>query len=360
MGKVTASVIVNAINNLPRNMDFTYVNPKTPGRIHIEDVHTPEGPIHFKRWNPNKGETRALSSIESISSEMIWRFANALSEGDPINVDRVFGGSYNTRSVLEALLAHTPEFYYCYPGRIKDIGGFTSVERGHKHLIWLPNEPHANGHLCQKNVEGMEISEIPIQTITYDAISLPDSYNLPAGIEIEVARRHVQIQIALYCIGFQLGYSTYIARNDSSVLYQNTPLIQHEGIIKNMNDETMLSGFPNAASSAALIDCIWFQNRHLMPAVMEVEHSTGVISGLDRMNRFRQYAGAIRTRYVIVAPDEDRDMVVDRINRPEFREMDARFFPYSSVEELYSICKRRKLSGVTENFLDCYMEKVLC
>lgn len=359
MGKITAAVLVKAINNLPRNIDYTYVSPRTPGRIYIEDVHSPEGPIHIRRWNPNKCETKQNAQIESISSEMIWRLANAFSEGDPLNVDRVFGGSYNTRSVLEALLAHTPEFYYCYPGRIKDIGGITSIERGHKHLIWLPDEPHENGHLCEKNVEGMEISEIPMQTITYDSITLPDTYVSSNGIQIEVARRHIQMQIALYCIGFQLGYSTYIARNDSGVIYQNAPLIQHDGIIRDMNSETMLSGFPNAASSAALIDCIWFQNRHLMPAVMEVEHSTGVISGLDRMNRFRQYAGAIRTRYVIVAPDEDRDTVIDKINRPEFRDMDARYFPYSSVEELYSICKKRKLNGVTENFLDCYMEKVV-
>ena len=52
---------------------------------------------------------------------MIWRVANAISEGEPINFDRVLGGSYNTRSVLESLLASTPEFYYCYPGRIMDI-----------------------------------------------------------------------------------------------------------------------------------------------------------------------------------------------------------------------------------------------
>ena len=359
MGKITAGILVKAINNLPRNIDYTYVNPRTPGRIFIEDIHSPEGPIHFRRWNPNKGETKQTVEVESISSEMIWRLANALSAGDPLNVDRVFGGSYNTRSVLEALIAHTPEFYYCYPGRIKDTGGITSIERGHKHLIWLPEEPHENGRLKEKNVEGMEVSEIPMQTITYDAITLPDTYTTTSSIEIEVARRHIQMQIALYCIGFQLGYSTYIARNDSGVIYQDAPLIQHKGIIRDMNNETMLSGFPNAASSAALIDCIWFQNRHLMPAVMEVEHSTGVISGLDRMNRFRQYAGAIRTRYVIVAPDEDRDTVVDKINRPEFRDMDARYFPYSSVEELYGICKRRKLNGVTENFLDCYMERVV-
>lgn len=42
-----------------------------------------------------------------------------------------------------------------------------------------------------------------------------------------------------------------------------------------------------------------------------------------------------------------------------FRELDTRFFPYSAVEELYTICQRRKLRGVTEDFLDCYMEPMV-
>ena len=46
MSKLTASILVKAINNLPKNTDYTYVNPNTPGRIHIEDVHSPEGCRH--------------------------------------------------------------------------------------------------------------------------------------------------------------------------------------------------------------------------------------------------------------------------------------------------------------------------
>ena len=358
MPHVSANMLISAIKNLPRRTDFTYIASTSPGRIRLINIHEPEGPIVFKRWNPNKGETPNAAKEESISSEMIWRLANAFSEGEPINTDRVLGASYNTRSVLESLLAHTPEFFYCYPGRVQEIAGRCTIKKGHKHLIWLPNEPHQNGVLVEKNVENMAISEIPTHNITYDAIQIPPEF-INSNIDINVQRRHIQIQIALYCIGKQLGYSTWIARNDRGVLYQNQPLFEHIGIIQDMSSETMLVGFPHAIEAASLIDCIWFQNQHLMPAVMEVEHSTGVTSGLDRMERFRQYAGAIRTRYVIVAPDDDRNKVVDRVNRPEFHLLDARYLPYSAVEELYSICKRRNLHGVTEEFLDCYMEKVL-
>lgn len=44
-------------------------------------------------------------------------------------------------------MAHTPEFYYCYPGRIMDINDHVTVENGHKHLMWKPEEPHAYGEM---------------------------------------------------------------------------------------------------------------------------------------------------------------------------------------------------------------------
>lgn len=149
MVKYTAYNLVRAISLLPQNTNYNYVNSRTPGLIHIENVKLPAGPIKIRRWNPNKGETFTGARTESISSEMIWRVANAVNQGEPINLDRILGGSYNTRSVLETLMALTPEFYYCYPGRIKDIDGHSSIEHGHKHLIWLPDEPHEPGILIE-------------------------------------------------------------------------------------------------------------------------------------------------------------------------------------------------------------------
>ena len=326
--------------------------------IHIDEVQLPAGPIRFRRWNPNKGETFQEVKIESISSEMIWRVANAIQEGDPFNIDRIVGASYNTRSVLEALIALTPEFYFCYPGRIKDIDGHSSIEHGHKHLVWLPSEPHQAGVLCEKKVPNMAISEIPMQSVTYDNLVLPPDMVIGGEMDIEVVRRHTQIQIALYLIGLQLGYRTWIAQNDKGILYKDKPLIEQPGMVHSLNDEGMISAFPGAEPSARFIDCIWFQNHRFMPAVMEVEHTTGVTSGLTRMKGLQDRIPALKTRYVIVAPDEDWDKVVEEINRPQFASLDARYFAYSSVEELYHICTHRSLHGVTEEFLDCYMERV--
>lgn len=357
MQKLTASNIVAFINQLDKKTNFNYLNPKNKGLIKIEEVELPEGPIRIRRWDPTKGETSTNKKIEPISSELIWRIANAFTANQPINFDRVLGGSYNTRSVLEALLAHTPQFHFCYPGRIETKGGNPTVKRGHKHIIWTPETPHRNG-ITKEIKTDIVISEVPSLEVFYDALTIPNQKQA-TDLDINIQRRHAQIQVALYFIGLQLNYRTWIAQNDKGIIYQNKKLGEFEGVIVSLKDEKLMSSYEDAIRAALLIDCIWFKNGKLMPAVMEVEHSTGVTSGLTRMKNFKDKFPPFPTRYVIVAPDEDRDKVIKEANKPQFHDMNTRFFPYSAVEELYALCQKRKIKGITEEFLDCYMEPVL-
>jgi len=356
MQKITAANLVSAINQLPKKQDYNYINSRTPGLIRIVDVTLPEGPIFIKRWTPKKGETSNMAKTESISSQLIWRVANAFTENQPINIDRVLGASYNTRSVLESLIAYTPQFYYCYPGRIEDIAGKVEIKHGHKHLMWLPSEPHRNGALVEKETN-IAISEIPMRTVSYDLV-LPSTIE-NTEIDLNIARRHTQIQVALYLIGLHLGFRTWIAKNDKGVIYNDKPLIEQKGIVKTLNDEPMVYPHEGAVQAGLFIDCIWFKNHKLMPAIMEIEHTTGVTSGLTRMLEFYNKLPRFQTRYVIVAPDDDRQHVVKEANKDIFKPLKVLYFPYSAVEELYYLCERRNLNmqSVTEEFLDCFMEK---
>ncbi len=357
MKKLTASNIVSFINQLDKSISYNYLNPKNKGLIEIVGADLPEGPIRIKRWDPSKGQTSLNKKIEPISSELIWRIANAFTPNQPINFDRVLGGSYNTRSVLETLLANTPQFHYCYPGRLENTGGKSAIKKGHKHIIWTPDTPHKAGRTVEIKTE-IVISEVPAQEIVYDALVIPKEEVKP--LDIEIQKRHAQIQIALYFIGKQLNFRTWIAQNDKGILYQNKKIGEFEGVITRLQDEKLLSAYQDAAHAALLIDCIWFKNGKLMPAVMEVEHSTGVTSGLTRMKKFKDLFISLQDlRYVIVASDEDRSKVIKEANHPQFKDLNIRYFPYSAVEELYSLCQRRKIKGVTEEFLDCYMESVL-
>lgn len=353
--RVTASNIVRAINNLPRDREYNYPNAATKGRIVIHRIVEPEGPIEFKRYDPNRGERPSDKKVETISAAMVSRLANAILEGKPVNVDRVFGASYNTRSVLEALLAHTPQFYMCKPGRIEQNGSNSRLKPGHKHMLFLPNEPHEPNKIFWKDVD-LAISELAVPDVAYQGFA-PDTLPVDREMNIEQQRRHAQIQIALVLIGNQLGFRTWVAANDRSIKYGDKTISQMDGVIDSLSNERILSGYADAVDAARLIDCIWFRNGRLMPAVLEVEHSTGVTSGLTRMKGFYDLGPALRDiRWTIVAPDEDREKVVREANRDQFKPLNTRFFPYSAVEELYSLCERRKPKGITDEFLDAFME----
>ncbi|WP_277587541.1 restriction endonuclease [Psychrobacillus antarcticus] len=357
MIQITTANIVSSIAQLPRNRTYNYINPVTRNMIEIVDVSLPEGPIVIKRYNPANGGSSSNSTETSISTQMIQRVANAILPNQPINFDRVLGASYNTRSALESLMAHTPQFFYCYPGRI-DSSHEHKVSRGHKHLMWLPAKPHSLG-IMEEIKTSITISEIPAKEIYYDSLVIPNDED-SSKLDIDIKRRHSQIQIALIMIGQQLGFRTWIAQNDKGIIYNNQRIAEMPGVVDSLQQEKLIYPHDGAVKSALLIDCIWFKNGKLMPAVMEVEHSTGVTSGLTRMKNLYDHIPAYsQTRYVIVAPDEDRKKVFKEANKPQFEVLNTKFFPYSAVEELYSLCQRRKIRGITEEFLDSFMEPTI-
>ncbi len=220
--------------------------------------------------------------------------------------------------------------------------------------MWQPDAPHKQGRIEEINTE-IVISEVPTAEVVYEALVLPEAGE-GSGFDFEMARRHALIQVALVKIGRQLGFRTWVAQNDKGIIYENQKLGEMEGVIVKLDDEKLLASYNEAIRAALLIDCIWFKNAKLMPAVIEIEHSTGVTSGLTRMQGFQQALPPYPTRWVIAAPDEDREKVMRECNRPQFQSLNAQFFPYSAIEELYSLCQRRKLKGVTDDFLDCFME----
>lgn len=84
----------------------------------------------------------------------------------------------------------------------------------------MPDTPHEAGILEELEVPNMAVSEIPLQSVTYDNLILPESMT-NGPLDIDVVRRHTQIQIALYLIGLQLGFRTWIAQNDKGIIYKD-------------------------------------------------------------------------------------------------------------------------------------------
>lgn len=358
MRRITAANIVHAIDRLQKNREYNYPNKSTKTLVAVVRVDGPEGPIVIKRWGTKKHPTQKEAKIQTISTEMIWRVANALIPDTPINFDRILGASYNTRSSLEALMLHTEYFYSCKPGRLQILNTSKSIQKGHKHVIWRPDHPHEQGLIAYYDTD-IVISETAILDTAHEGVQLPISENpkLESPEKIASDRIHAQIQVTLVEIGKTLGFQTWVASNDHSIIYKNKRLIELESVVPVLAERQILQGYPKAAEAGKLIDCIWFRNGKAMPAVIEVEQSTGVTSGLTRMKNFKdQLPFTDKIRWVIAAPDSDREKVIKKASAEQFSDMNNRFFPYSAIQELYSLCHRRSITDVNDGFLDCFME----
>lgn len=136
---ISVEMLVNLLKSLSKGQPFGYIHGATQTLVSIVDIEGTCGPISIKRWNPSKGETPNTAEIQSISTQMLSRVANAITEGTPINIDRLLGASYNTRSALETLLCHTPQFYYCFPGRIEITNGKTKIKTFRLNYSEIPN-----------------------------------------------------------------------------------------------------------------------------------------------------------------------------------------------------------------------------
>jgi type II restriction enzyme len=140
----TAKELSSLISNLSKKPHYRYVNKANAGRIKLEGVEG-DGSIRFRRYNQSKDETLEDATEETIPSSMIARVAAEIEAGKPFNIDKIVGASYNSRSVLESLLAHTPNYFVIYPGRVETSNGMVKVKKGHKHLLWDPHSSHPTG-----------------------------------------------------------------------------------------------------------------------------------------------------------------------------------------------------------------------
>jgi type II restriction enzyme len=345
--------LVREINGLSRQRNYAYLNAQTTSFIRLVAVKRPYGPIYYRRVNPKKGQSIVSKKVETISRGMLNRVAQAITSRSPISIDRILGASYNSRAVLEALLAYTPYFYYCYPGRLEEVSGKPIVKKGHKHLLYDPERPHQGGKVEKASIEFVVSEKVTVlETITLPAKALSASEE-----EQEELREHIRVQNNLRIIGWALGFRTYIAKDNQSVKIKDKPFRTLDGVVTDLGNHTIISSNHEACRAGRLLDCVWFENSKMMPAVFEVEDTTGVTSGLSRMMDFWEHAKAYKTRWVIVAPDHDRAKVMEEIMKPQFKALDARFLPYSNVQTLVALAQGGKLNGTNDQFLDGFMER---
>jgi hypothetical protein len=135
--------------------------------------------------------------------------------------------------------------------------------------------------------------------------------------------RHTEIQAELLRLGADMGFDVWVARNDRTRLWRDTPLGQMDRMLTSLptqfNDIT--------TRTIELIDVLWLKGNSIQ-AAFEVEATTAVYSGLLRLSDLLALQPNIEIDLYIVAPDDRRTKVRQEILRPTFQLRDK---PLSTV-----------------------------
>ena len=130
----------------------------------------------------------------------------------------------------------------------------------------------------------------------------------------ELKNLHYKIQYILADIGNNIGYRSWIASNDHNRHYQGNRL----GDVSLARLPETINRLPiHIRETVSLIDVIWFSKNDLPIASFEVEKSTSIMSGMNRMDDFYQVNQNDMMLY-IVAPDHRENEVLAQFNRPHY------------------------------------------
>ena len=142
---LTIEHILDLIEKLPANKPFDYVSGgETKAKLVYVDRKNVK--VDIARMNADGTEKNA-----SMTTDILNTLSRSIKENEPFKFDNVLNGSGNVRSTMEAIFAHTTEFYAC---KINNV----------KHLIWVPSIPHEIGEIINYDSIKNEMAELLSKT----------------------------------------------------------------------------------------------------------------------------------------------------------------------------------------------------
>ncbi len=125
---ITIEHILELIEALPKDKNFDYVSGGET-KAKLVSVDKDNVKVDIVRVNADGTEKNASMTTDTLNT-----LAKNIRENEPFKFDNVLNGSGNVRSTMEAIFAHTTEFYSC---KINNV----------KHLAWVPSMPHKIGEI---------------------------------------------------------------------------------------------------------------------------------------------------------------------------------------------------------------------
>lgn len=156
---------------------------------------------------------------------------------------------------------------------------------------------------------------------------------------------HIKMQWKLLNLGKKAGSKVWVPKNDQKRIvdaYGDCDF-EHE----------FAAGIDLQAKYVENIDVVWKQEFRV-DAAFEIEHSTGIYSGLLRFADLKIVAPNSTYPLFIVAPFSQRNRVKEQVNRPTFKNMDfdkkVRYLSCETVNEIDKFFENSK-SGLNTELL---------
>lgn len=130
----------------------------------------------------------------------------------------------------------------------------------------------------------------------------------------ELKSLHYKVQLLLADIGNSIGYQSWIASNDHNRTVNGKRLGDYS--LPSL-PKTMTQLPPTLQETVRLIDVIWFTKSGEPIATFEVEKSTSIMSGMNRMDDLYEINKGDMMLY-IVSPDKREQEVKAQFNRPHY------------------------------------------
>jgi hypothetical protein len=139
-------------------------------------------------------------------------------------------------------------------------------------------------------------------------------------------------------LGRILGFLPYTV--DKNDVFEN----------KRLGDIAILQEVPPFAAERVMntvkeIDVIWFDNNENPLFCFEVEHTTDIVHGLERLLQLQHQ----HAKFFIVAPEE---------RRSKFRDLVTNRYPYRSIQNRFKFISYDELARFYEAALPFYKQKV--
>lgn len=147
------------------------------------------------------------------------------------------------------------------------------------------------------------------------SVTIPEKETEPETEHIDetTPTDHTEIQWLLVKLGSDMGFDVWVARNDRGRQYRGKKFTD----LLRMKQELPLQ-FDNTTNKIIeLIDVLWLKGNAII-AAFEVESTTSIYSGLLRMADLVAMQPNLNIPLYLVAPDERREKVISKVNRPTF------------------------------------------